>query len=60
MRLANATERRYVVSTVSDNLEGLLAVLPVLRTGDAIALGEAVNLGAPGIDVVEVKARERS
>ena len=44
MRLANATDRRHVVGTVSDNLEGLLAMLPVLRTGEAIAVGEAVNL----------------
>lgn len=44
MRLANATDRSHVTSTVSDNLEGLLAMLPALRTGEAIVVGEAVQL----------------
>lgn len=57
MRLANASDRRHVVGTVSDNLEGLLAMLPVLRTGEAIALGEAVNL--PMRVLVEPPARDR-
>ncbi len=44
MRLANATDRSHVTSTVSDNLEGLFNMLPTLRTGEAIIVGEAVHL----------------
>jgi len=44
MRLANATDRAHVTSTVTDNLEGLLAMLPALRTGEAIVVGESVQL----------------
>jgi Helicase HerA, central domain len=44
MRLTNATDRNQIVGSVTDNLEGLLSMLPVLRTGEAIILGEAVHL----------------
>jgi hypothetical protein len=44
MRLSNSTDRSHVTSAVTDNLEGLLSMLPVLRTGEAIILGEAVQL----------------
>jgi uncharacterized protein len=44
LRLTNSDDRAHVVGSVSDNLEGLLAMLPVLRTGEAIVIGEAVNL----------------
>lgn len=44
MRLTNATDRSHVTSTVSDNLEGLLNMLPALRTGEAVVVGEAVHL----------------
>jgi len=44
MRLSNSTDRAHVTGAVTDNLEGLLAMLPVLRTGEAIILGEAVQL----------------
>ena len=44
MRLANTTDRSHVTSTVSDNLEGLFDMLPTLRTGEAIIVGEAVQL----------------
>jgi len=44
MRLANATDRSHVTGTVSDHLEGLLNMLPSLRTGEAIIVGEAVQL----------------
>jgi uncharacterized protein len=44
MRLTNSTDRSQIKSTVTDNLEGLLGMLPILRTGEAIILGEAVNL----------------
>ena len=44
MRLANATDRAHITSTVSDNLEGFFNMLPALRTGEAIIVGEAVQL----------------
>lgn len=44
MRLANASDRSHVTGTVSDNLEGLFNMLPSLRTGEAIIVGEAVHL----------------
>lgn len=44
MRLANSKDRSHVTGALSDNLEGLTNMLPVLRTGEAIVLGEAVKL----------------
>ena len=44
LRLANATDRGHITSAVSDNLEGLTSMLPILKTGEAIILGEAVKL----------------
>jgi hypothetical protein len=44
MRLANSTDRGYVTSAVTENLQGLLDMLPSLRTGEAIIVGEAVKL----------------
>ena len=44
LRLSNATDRAHVTGTLSDNLEGLTNMLPILRTGEAIVLGEAVGL----------------
>ena len=44
LRLSNTVDRGHITSSVSDNLEGLLAALPILRTGEAIIVGEAVNL----------------
>lgn len=44
MRLANDTDRGHVSSAASDNLKGLFEMLPILRTGEAIIVGEAVSL----------------
>jgi len=44
MRLANSSDRSHVTSTASDSLDGLFDMLPALRTGEAIIVGEAVNL----------------
>jgi hypothetical protein len=44
MRLANDTDRGHVTGAASDNLKGLFDMLPVLRTGEAIIVGEAVSL----------------
>lgn len=57
MRLANATDRSHVTATVSDNLEGLFNMLPALRTGEAIIVGEAVQL--PLRAMIEAPAKNR-
>jgi hypothetical protein len=44
MRLANETDRGQVAGAASDNLKGLFDMLPVLRTGEAIIVGEALSL----------------
>lgn len=44
MRLSNSSDRGHITSAVTDNLEGLLAALPSLRTGEVIIIGEAVHL----------------
>lgn len=44
LRLANASDRSHISSAISDNLDGLTGMLPILRTGEAIILGEAVKL----------------
>lgn len=44
LRLTNSTDRSHITGALSDNLEGLTNMLPVLRTGEAIVLGEAVSL----------------
>ena len=44
MRLSNPSDRNRVRGTLPDGLVGLLDVLPVLRTGEAIVAGEAARL----------------
>ena len=44
MRLSNPEDRARVRSTLPDGLSGLLDVLPILRTGEAIVSGEAAKL----------------
>lgn len=44
MRLANESDRGHIASAATDNLKGLFEMLPVLRTGEAIIVGEAVSL----------------
>jgi len=44
LRLSNTADRAHITGAVTDNLEGLLSMLPVLRTGEAIIVGEAVHL----------------
>lgn len=44
MRLANATDRGHISSALPDNLDGLTNMLPILRTGEAIIVGESVKL----------------
>lgn len=44
LRLANDGDRGHIASAAADNLKGLFEMLPVLRTGEAIVVGEAVSL----------------
>ncbi len=57
MRLANDTDRGHVTGAVSDNLKGLFEMLPVLRTGEAIIIGEAVSL--PIRTMIKAPAKDR-
>ncbi len=44
LRLTNDVDRGHIASAAADNLKGLFDMLPVLRTGEAIIVGEAINL----------------
>jgi DNA helicase HerA-like ATPase len=44
LRLSNPVDRARVKGTLPDNLAGLMDLLPVLRTGEAIIAGEAARL----------------
>ena len=44
LRLTNDSDRTQVTSCASDNLKSLFSMLPVLRTGEALIVGEAVNM----------------
>ena len=44
LRLSNPSDRARVQGTLPDGLVSLLEVLPVLRTGEAIIMGEAAKL----------------
>jgi hypothetical protein len=44
MRLANDVDKSHITNAASDNLKGLFDMLPILRTGEAIIIGEAVSL----------------
>ncbi len=57
LRLANASDRSHISSAMSDNLDGLTGMLPILRTGEAIILGESVKL--PMRTTVEPPPRNR-
>jgi len=44
LRLSNPTDRARVKGALPDNLSGLMDLLPVLRTGEALIAGEAARL----------------
>lgn len=44
LRLTNPADRQRVQGTLPDGLMSLLDVLPVLRTGEAVVMGEAAKL----------------
>lgn len=57
LRLANSMDRSHITSAVSDNLEGLTSMLPILKTGEAIILGESVKL--PMRTIIKAPSRDR-
>jgi len=57
MRLANATDKGHICSALPDNLDGLTNMLPILRTGEAIIIGEAVKL--PMRTIIEAPPKEK-
>ena len=44
LRLTNRTDRGHVAATVPDDLGALIELLPSLRTGEAIIIGEMVSI----------------
>ncbi|NUN14264.1 MAG: ATP-binding protein [Myxococcales bacterium] len=44
LRTSNPNDRAHIQGSLPDNLAGLLDMLPVLRTGEAIITGEAARL----------------
>ena len=44
LRLTNSNDKGIVAGTVSDNLSGLVNMLPILKTGESIIVGEAVRM----------------
>ena len=44
LRLTNDADRNQIASVSSDSLKGLFAMLPILRTHEALIVGEAVNM----------------
>lgn len=44
LRINNATDRGIVKSAMSEGLSGIVDTLPILRTGEAIIVGEAAKL----------------
>jgi len=44
LRLSNSTDRSRVQASLPDNLSGVVDSLPVLRTGEAVIIGEAARL----------------
>jgi uncharacterized protein len=57
LRLANATDRGHISATLPDSLDGLTNMLPILRTGEAIIVGESVKL--PMRTIIEAPAKDK-
>src|SRR5690554_6368742 len=43
LRMGNGQDRNHGMSATTDSLKGLMDLLPTLRTGEAIVVGEAVQ-----------------
>lgn len=57
LRLSNHTDRSHITGAISDNLESLTSMLPILRTGEALIIGEAVKL--PMRTIVEAPPKNK-
>ncbi|QPE05516.1 DUF853 family protein [Microbacterium schleiferi] len=57
LRLSNTSDRGLVRSTLPDNLSGLFDAVPVLRTGEALIIGDIVKL--PTRVVIDVPEARR-
>lgn len=44
MRLTNSSDQSIIKSMAPDNMNSLINLLPSLRIGEAIILGEAINI----------------
>ena len=44
LRMNNKTDRSHISSAVQDELYDMIALLPTLRTGEALILGESVKI----------------
>ena len=44
LRLTNSNDRGIIANTISDNLSNLVNMLPILKTGESIIVGEAVRM----------------
>ena len=44
LRLTNSNDRGIIANTVSDNLSNLVNMLPILKTGESVIVGEAVRM----------------
>jgi len=57
LRLANVTDRGHISGVLPDNLDGLTSMLPILRTGEAIIIGESVKL--PMRTIIEAPPKDK-
>ncbi|TYP84660.1 ATP-binding protein [Blastococcus xanthinilyticus] len=57
LRLSNQSDRGLIRATLPDSLGGLFDVVPVLRTGEALLIGEAVHL--PSRALIDVPPSDR-
>ena len=57
LRLSNSVDRAHITGAITDNLEGLTNMLPILRTGECIILGEAVGL--PMRTIIQAPPRDK-
>jgi energy-coupling factor transporter ATP-binding protein EcfA2 len=44
LRMSNTVDRNHIAAATSDSLRGMIDLLPTLRVGEAIVVGEAVHL----------------
>lgn len=57
LRLTNDSDQSQVSKCSSDNLKGLFSTLSILRTGEAVIVGEAVNM--PIRAIIDLPPEER-